>query len=62
MKVKFCSRCNGMHEASAEIVEMPDESTDPDLKEEAYEQALIITGFEYWYEKVEEVKDGKEAD
>ncbi len=39
MKVKFGSRCNGMKDACIEVVNMPDECTEADLKN--YENLVL---------------------
>jgi hypothetical protein len=57
MKIIVAGRCNGMNEASTEEMEVEDDATEEDLIELAREHALQVTGFEFWYKKVEDTDE-----
>jgi hypothetical protein len=53
MKIIVAGRCNGMNEASTEEMEVEDDLPEEELIELAREHALQVTGFEFWYKKIE---------
>jgi hypothetical protein len=44
-----------MSEADTEEMEVEDDATEDDLIEIAREHGLQVTGFEFWYKKVEDI-------
>ena len=57
MKIIVGGRCTGMSEASTEEMEVEDDATEDELVELAREHGLQVTGFEFWYKKVEDTDE-----